>query len=141
MQDLDAGTDAVLAARARIRRGPDGERTEAAGEDDLHAGSGAQGQLHVLLSPWPRRPSAEDYVGASWTEETGPAKCTMRGGTYSAEPCSNRKAETDTFEGTECNKGQCVLKCGTPDEYTWNSYSEPSDGTRVRDRDVDSAAP
>ena len=71
----------------------------------------------------------EDYVGSAWTAESGQAKCTMRGGTYSAEPCTARKAETDTFEGDGVFKGQCVLKCGTADEYIWNSYSGASDGS------------
>ncbi|MFT3922433.1 MAG: hypothetical protein QM778_07865 [Myxococcales bacterium] len=71
----------------------------------------------------------EDYTGANWTAETSAAKCTARGGTYSAEPCVNRKAETDTFDGDGMFKGQCVLKCGTGDEYVWNTYSGSGDGS------------
>jgi hypothetical protein len=71
----------------------------------------------------------EDYTGSKWTSENTQAKCTMRGGTYSTEPCSNRKAETDTFDGDGVFKGQCVLKCGTPDEYVWNTYSGTGDGS------------
>jgi hypothetical protein len=65
----------------------------------------------------------EDYTGSGWSAASGEAKCETRMGTYSAEPCSERKAETDTFDGDGVFKGQCVLKCGTPDEYIWNVYS------------------
>lgn len=86
----------------------------------------------IFYFPSSQQHYCEDYTGGNWTPEKATAKCASREeGAFLNQTCAERSAETASLDGDGVLRGECVMNCGTADEYRWNVYSASPTGISI----------